>query len=194
MTSLGVGVTDLSRDVRAEGNVFVPMNARKAMLYRCPGFVAVAAAAMLAVAPGPAQAARPHAGQNQDQGNGSSVVVSLSLSKYTAVRTIDAGSTVGVKPDVIHVHVGDSVVFVNDDTDHHTATSLLNAASFVDDPRWTDDALRSIGEIGPGFWSTGDLSPGQRSAPLIARKPGTYLFGCFFDYGAGMRGEIVVEP
>ncbi|HYK53215.1 MAG TPA: hypothetical protein VEV38_06765 [Candidatus Eremiobacteraceae bacterium] len=170
------------------------MNARTAMVYSCPGFVAVAAAAMLAAAPGPAHAERPHAAQNQDQGSGSSVVVSLSLSKYTAVRSIDAGSTVGVKPDVIHVHVGDSVVFVNDDTDHHTATSLLNAASFVDDPRWTDDALRASGDIGPGFWSTGDLSPGQRSAPLVARKAGTYLFGCFFDYGAGMRGEIVVEP
>ncbi|MFI5388900.1 MAG: hypothetical protein ACHQY2_04200 [Candidatus Eremiobacterales bacterium] len=162
------------------------------MLYSCPGFVAVAAAAVLAAVPAPAHAARPH--QSQDQGNGTTVVVSLSLSKYTAVKAIDAGSTVGVKPDVIRVHVGDSVVFVNDDTDHHTATSLLNAATFVDDPRWTDDALRPNGEIGPGFWSTGDLSPGQRSAPLIARKPGTYLFGCFFDYGAGMRGEIVVEP
>jgi len=154
----------------------------------------VAAAAVLSAAPVLAHDARPHSNQNQAQSNGSSVTVTLSLSKFTAVRTIDAGSTVGVKPDVIHVRVGDSVVFVNDDTDHHTATSLVNAASFVDDPRWTDDALRASGEIGPGFWSTGDLSPGQRSAPLVARKPGTYLFGCFFDYGAGMRGEIVVEP
>src|SRR5690242_19359956 len=170
------------------------MNARTAMVYTCPGFVAVAAAAVLAAAPAAAHAAKPHPSQNQDQANGSSVVVSLSLSKYTAVRSIDAGSTVGVKPDIIRLRVGDSVVFVNDDTDHHTATSLLSAASFVDDPRWTDDALRATGEIGPGFWSTGDLSPGQRSAPLVARKPGTYLFGCFFDYGAGMRGEIVVEP
>jgi len=170
------------------------MNAQKAMLYSCPGFVAIGVAAMLAAAPVQAQAARPHQNRSQDQGNGSSVVVSLSLSRYTAVRTIDSGSTVGVKPDIVHVHVGDSVVFVNDDTDHHTATALLNAASFLDDPRWTDEALRPSGEIGPGFWSTGDLSPGQRSAPLVARKPGTYLFGCFFDYGAGMRGEIVVEP
>lgn len=189
-----MGVTDLARDSFAEGNVFVPMNARMAMVYSCPGFLAVAAAAVLAAAPAPAHAARPHQGQGQDQGASSSVVVNLSLSKYTAIRSIDAGSTVGVKPDIVHVHVGDSIVFVNDDTDHHTATSLLDAATFVDDPRWTDDALHATGEIGPGFWSTGDLSPGQRSAPIIARKAGTYLFGCFFDYGAGMRGEIVVEP
>jgi plastocyanin len=188
-------VTGLARDGRAEGNVLVSMNARHAMVYSCPGFVAVAAAVILAAVPGAAHAERPHASDRQNAGNGGTVVVvSLSLSKYTAVRSTDAGSTVGVKPDVVHVRVGDSVVFVNDDTDHHTATSLVAASTFVDDPRWTDDALRGTGDIGPGFWSTGDLSPGQRSAPMVARKAGTYLFGCFFDYGAGMRGEIVVEP
>jgi plastocyanin len=119
--------------------------------------------------------------------------VSLSLSKYSAVTTIDAGSMAGVRPGVIRVHVGDRVEFVNDDTDHHTATALVNAVSFVDDPRWTDDALHASGKIGPGFWSTGDLAPGQRST-LVAAKPGRFLFGCFFDYGAGMRGEIIVEP
>jgi plastocyanin len=123
-----------------------------------------------------------------------SIQVSLSLSKYTSVQKIDAGPTVGVRPSLVRVHVGDRIVFVNDDTDHHTATSLLNAATFVDDPRWTDEALHQSGAIGGGFWSTGDLGPGQRSAPIVARKAGTYLFGCFFDYGAGMRGEIVVEP
>lgn len=122
------------------------------------------------------------------------VTVNLSLTKYSAVEKIDAGSMAGVRPAVVHVRVGDRVVFVNDDTDHHTATALVNAVSFVDDPRWTDDALHASGEIGPRFWSTGDLAPGQKSAALLARKAGTYLFGCFFDYGAGMRGEIVVEP
>lgn len=173
----------------------VSMNARNVIVYNCPVFVALAAAAALAASPASAHAVRPHGAQGQDlNGGGPAVIVSLSLSKYTAVRSTDAGSTVGVKPDVVHVHVGDSIVFVNDDTDHHTATSLASATSFVDDPRWTDDALKASGSIGPGFWSTGDLSPGQRSAPMVAAKAGTYLFGCFFDYGAGMRGEIVVEP
>jgi plastocyanin len=121
-------------------------------------------------------------------------IVSLSLTKYGSVQTIDAGSTAGVRPGIVKVHVGDRIVFVNDDTDHHTATALVGASSFIDDPRWTDDALHATGSIGPGFWSTGDLAPGQRSAPLVAKRPGTYLYGCFFDYGAGMRGEIVVEP
>jgi plastocyanin len=128
------------------------------------------------------------------QTGGGVVTVNLSLTKYSAVEKIDAGSMAGVRPGVVHVRVGDRVVFVNDDSDHHTATALVNAVSFVDDPRWTDDALHASGEIGPRFWSTGDLAPGQKSAALVARKAGTYLFGCFFDYGAGMRGEIVVEP
>jgi len=122
------------------------------------------------------------------------VIVSLSLSKYGTVQTIDAGKSAGVRPEVVRLHVGDSVVFVNDDTDHHTATALVGSTSFIDDPRWTDDALHATGAIGSGFWSTGDLAPGQRSAPLVAKKAGTFLYGCFFDYGAGMRGEIVVSP
>jgi len=164
------------------------------MLYRCPGVAAAIAAAIVLAAPLAASAERPNPGSNGGGASGSAVVVSLSLSKYASVHSTDAGSTVGVKPDVIHVHVGDSIVFVNDDTDHHTATSLLGAATFVDDPRWTDQALHATGEIGPDFWSTGDLAPGQRSAPMVAKQAGTYLFGCFFDYGAGMRGEIVVQP
>lgn len=151
----------------------------------CPVFV-VAFAIVALVAGAAAAQARPN-----DAG---ATIVSLNLSKYTAVQAIDGGPSVGVRPGTVRVHVGDRVVFMNDDTDHHTATSLVAAVTFVDDPRWTDDALRLTGSIGPGFWSTGDLAPGQRSAPLVARKAGTFLFGCFFDYGAGMRGEIIVEP
>jgi len=153
------------------------------MKYICPGFAIVLAAIALVAGSAPARA--------RDDG---ATVVSLSLSKYAAVQTIDGGTSVGVRPGVVRVHVGDRIVFVNDDTDHHTATSLVDAVTFVDDPRWTDDALHQTGVIGPGFWSTGDLAPGQRSAPIVARKAGTFLYGCFFDYGAGMRGEIVVEP
>ena len=143
----------------------------------------MSAAAVLLAASSPVQAR-----------DGGPVVVTLSLSKYPSVQALDPGSSVGVHPGLVRVHVGDRIVFVNDDSDHHTATALLDAATYVDDPRWTDDALHQTGAIGNGFWSTGDLAPGQRSAPIVARKAGTYLYGCFFDYGAGMRGEIVVEP
>ncbi len=95
---------------------------------------------------------------------------------------------------VATIHVGDSVVFVNEDQkSHHTATGLTGAARFSE-PRWSDAMLKPNGSIGPGAWSTGDLAPGARSAPIQATAAGTFLYGCFFDYSAGMRGQIIVEP
>ncbi len=119
--------------------------------------------------------------------------VSLSLTRYSAVGHTPAGDVVGVSPAVLHVHVGDRVVFKNDDTRAHTATGL-SGATFVDDPMWTDASLRASTTIGDAPWSTGEIHPGAASQALTAKSPGTYLYGCFFDYSAGMRGEIVVEP
>jgi plastocyanin len=122
------------------------------------------------------------------------VRVSLSLAKYADVRHIAAGDYAGVSPGVVRVHVGDQIVFVNDDVKVHTATSLPGSGVFPEDPHWTDDVLRATGSIGHGMWSTGELKAGTSSAPIVARETGTYLYGCFFDYSAGMRGEIIVEP
>lgn len=121
-------------------------------------------------------------------------VVTLNLSRYSQVAHLDAGDYAGVSPGRVVIHVGEQIVFVNSDNRHHTATLLVNATDFPQDPHWTDSALQYAGKIGGGAWSTGDLAPGARSGPLIAAKPGTYLYGCFYDYSAGMRGEIVVEP
>jgi plastocyanin len=120
--------------------------------------------------------------------------VTLNLTKYSKVEHAAAGDYVGVSPGVIRLHVGDHLVFVNTDSRHHTATSIADASSFPEEPRWSTDQLKPNGNIGASAWSTGDLGPGARSTPLTATKPGTYLYGCFFDYSAGMRGVIVVEP
>lgn len=122
------------------------------------------------------------------------VTITMDLSRYGDVQRLPAGPYAGVSPGRVVVHVGQSVVFVNTDSRHHTATSLLDATAFPQNPRWTDAALRASGSIGNGMWSSGDVAPGARSTPIAAAKPGTYLYGCFFDYSAGMRGEIVVEP
>jgi plastocyanin len=119
--------------------------------------------------------------------------VSLSLAKNTAVVHTPAGDAVGTSPAVLHIHVGDRVIFKNDDTHSHTATGLTGK-TFVDDPMWTDASTRPSTTIGSGQWSTGELRPGASSPELFAKAPGTYLYGCFFDYSAGMRGEIIVEP
>ncbi len=123
-----------------------------------------------------------------------SAVVTLDLTRYSKVGQLDAGAYAGVAPGRLVLHVGQSVVFVNSDTRHHTATSLGEGDAFPQTPRWTDSALHAAGTIGGGAWTTGDLAPGARSGPIVASKAGTYLYGCFFDYSAGMRGEIVVEP
>jgi plastocyanin len=123
-----------------------------------------------------------------------STVVTLNLTRYSKVAQLDAGDYVGVSPGRVVVHVGDQIVFVNNDTRHHTATLLLEAKEFPQDPHWTESAQRSSGKIGAEVWSTGDIAPGARSAPLLVTKPGIYLYGCFYHYTAGMRGEIVVEP
>lgn len=119
--------------------------------------------------------------------------VSLSLAKFTAVVHTPAGDAVGISPAVLRIHVGDRVIFKNDDTHAHTATGLSGTA-FVDDPMWTDASTRPSTMIGTGQWSSGEIRPGASSPELSAKTPGTYLYGCFFDYSAGMRGEIIVEP
>jgi plastocyanin len=123
----------------------------------------------------------------------SPVVITLSLDRFSKVTHLDAGDSVGVSPAAVHVHVGDTIVFVNGDrVAHHTATGLPSTR--FSEPRWTQAALTQSGTIGSPGWSTGELVPGARSTPMAASATGTYLYGCFFHYSAGMRGEIVVEP
>lgn len=122
-------------------------------------------------------------------------VVTLNLVQYSKIVHGAAGDYVGVSPGSVRVHVGDQIVFANDDSGHHTATLIATSArEFPANPRFTDAALKYSGSIGDAAWSSGDIAPGRRSPPLIAKKPGTYLYGCFYDYSAGMRGVIVVEP
>jgi plastocyanin len=121
-------------------------------------------------------------------------IVTLDLTRYSGVAHLDAGAYAGVSPGRVVLHVGQTIVFVNSDARHHTATSLGEVSEFPQNPHWTDSALKASGAIGSGAWTTGDIAPGARSSPIAASKAGTYLYGCFYDYSAGMRGEIVVEP
>ena len=120
--------------------------------------------------------------------------LTLDLGRYSSVQQLSAGPYAGVSPGRVVVRVGDAIIFVNSDSRHHTATSLGEVTSFPENPRWTDTVLKASGSIGSGMWSSGDLAPGARSSPMSVTKAGTYLYGCFFDYSAGMRGEINVEP
>lgn len=160
-------------------HIITPRTAHRRPLVLCAALAAAALTALVPLAPArPAQTA----------------VVTLSLTRFSKLGSLDAGQYVGVSPGRVVVHVGDAVVFTNADTRHHTATGIGEQATFPENPRWTDSALQSSGKIGPDSWSTGDLAPGARSAPIVASRAGTFLYGCFYDYSAGMRGEIVVQP
>jgi len=160
-------------------HIITTRTADRRSLIRCGALAAAALIALIPLAP-----ARP----------AQTVVVTLSLTRFSKLGSLDAGQYAGVSPGRVVVHVGDALVFTNADTRHHTATGIGEQAAFPENPRWTDSALQSSGKIGPDPWSTGDLAPGARSAPMVATKTGTFLYGCFYDYSAGMRGEIVVQP
>ena len=103
-----------------------------------------------------------------------------------------AGAGAGYKPLVTTVAVGTSVRFNNSDGFHHTATSIA-ATTFPSAYPFTGSAVNQSGATLSGGFSSGSLDPGASSQALLADKPGTYLFGCFYHYGTPMRATIVVE-
>ncbi len=126
-------------------------------------------------------------------------------SAVAATTTIDvsltsapAGSTAygnggGFAPLVTTVALGTTVQFVNVDSFGHTSTSLDAATTFPTASPFDGSAQTTSGGTLSGGWSSGTLGAGTRSQVLLADKPGTYLYGCFFHYGAPMRGAVVVK-
>jgi plastocyanin len=115
--------------------------------------------------------------------------VSLSSSPVTSTPY---GTSTGYAPAVTMVSVGASVQFVNHDSFAHTATSVTGT-TFPADPGFTSSALTASGTRLSTGWTSGSLGPGAASPVLLADTAGTYLFGCFYHYGGGMRGAIVVH-
>jgi plastocyanin len=102
------------------------------------------------------------------------------------------GSGGGYAPLVTTVPVGTTLRFVNVDSFGHTATSLAGTAFPAASP-FAGSAQITSGSTLSGGWSSGTLGAGTGSQVLIADTPGTYLYGCFFHYGAPMRGAIIVK-
>lgn len=125
-------------------------------------------------------------------GNNAAIVtvdVDLSLHPQTS---IDAGLSGGFAPPVVRVSVGTMLRFTNTDSFAHTATSLTGRTFPVAEP-FDASALDLHGDrLSTGFTS-GVLAAGGSSQAILADAPGTYLYGCFFHYGAPMRAEIVVQ-
>jgi plastocyanin len=106
--------------------------------------------------------------------------------------TTPAGGGSGYAPVLTLVAVGDGVRFKNSDGFAHTATSIAGA-TFPSAYPFTGAALTSKGSTLSGGFSSGSLPAGTSSQTLIADKPGLYLFGCFYHYGAPMRAAIEVQ-
>jgi plastocyanin len=114
----------------------------------------------------------------------------------TNVTTIDVNltlHTLGYLPDTITVPVGSSIRFMNSDGFAHTATLIPGATTFPSGSPFGASAQTQSGTTLSQPWSSGTLQAGSASQTITVDLPGTYLFGCFFHYGAPMRGTIVAQ-
>lgn len=125
-------------------------------------------------------------------GGGSTAhVVDVNLTQNLPVGT-PYGQSGGMKPPVLTVKVGDTIVFKNSDSFAHTSTFVGNGPSFPSKGPGAS-ALTQSGMTLSGGWTSGAMQPGSGSQVVTADKAGTYLYGCFFHYGAPMRGAIVAQ-
>ena len=117
--------------------------------------------------------------------------IDINLSRDAGVLT-QAGAGGGYAPIPVVVPVGTRFRFVNTDGFAHTATAI-GGTQFPSALPFTDDALTQRGSMLSQAWTTGALDAGSSSQIFVADQPGVYIFGCFFHYGAPMRGVIIVE-
>ena len=126
-------------------------------------------------------------------GSGRTVVIDVSLTLYAAAATPE-GTAGAYAPLVTNVSVGDNIQFTNRDGFANTATSIPSATTFPSGSPFSTSAQTQSGSTISQPWSSGTLpQTGSASQSILVDKAGTYLYGCFFHYGAPMRGVIVAK-
>jgi len=125
-------------------------------------------------------------------GGGNTLTIDVDLSTHASGAT-PAGTGGGFAPLVTNVPVGSTIRFTNSDTFAHTATFIGTQASFPGASPFGSSALTQSGNTLSQGWSSGSLAAGAASQVITVDLPGTYLFGCFYHYGAPMRGVIVAQ-
>lgn len=124
---------------------------------------------------------------------GRTVVIDVSLTLYPAA-SLQQGEGGGYAPLVTDVSVGDSIRFTNMDGFANTATAIPAATTFPSGSPLASSAQSQSGATLSQPWSSGTLpQAGSMSQSILVDKAGTYLYGCFFHYGAPMRGVIVAQ-
>jgi plastocyanin len=125
-------------------------------------------------------------------GGSGGVTINISLTNYQPTKT-PYGQSGGYSPAITTVAVGTEIHFVNNDSFAHTATLIPNASSFPSGSPFGLNALQQHGTTLSGGFTSGALQPNGSSQTITADRAGTYLFGCFFHYGAPMRAAIVAQ-
>lgn len=130
--------------------------------------------------------------QGGSSGGGSVTTIDVNLTQHAPTQT-PQGTSGGYAPAVTTVAVGSAIRFTNSDGFAHTATLIPNASSFPSGSVFDASALTRKGSVISNAWTSGTLQPASSSQILTVDRAGTYLFGCFFHYGAPMRGVIVAQ-
>jgi plastocyanin len=125
-------------------------------------------------------------------GGSGGITIDVSLTQFSQSPT-PYGTSLGYSPAVTTVSVGAQIHFLNIDSFAHTATAIPGATTFPSGSPFNAGALQQKGTTLSGGFSSGALQPNASSQSITADQPGTYLYGCFFHYGAGMRAAIVAQ-
>lgn len=125
-------------------------------------------------------------------GGGGGTLINVDLTEFAPTST-PYGESGGYSPPVTTVPVGTEIHFMNTDSFNHTATEIPNATTFPSGSPFGISALTQKGTTLSGGFTSGALSPTSSSQNILADRAGTYLFGCFFHYGAPMRAAIVAQ-
>ena len=137
-------------------------------------------------------AACTNGGVPTSSGGGGGVTIDVNLTLSVPTKT-QYGESGGFKPAITTVAVGSQIRFVNTDSFAHTATMIPNAQTFPSGSPFSVSALMQHGTTLSSGFSSGALQAGSSSQTITADHPGTYLFGCFFHYGAPMRAAIIAQ-
>jgi len=126
-------------------------------------------------------------------GGAGGVTIDINLTLSQPVQT-PYGLSGGFTPAITTVPVGSQFHFTNTDSFAHTGSYL--GSQYTQFPAGSplgQGATHQSGSNLSGGFTSGALQAGSSSQTITADKAGTYLFGCFFHYGAPMRGAIIAQ-